>query len=135
MYPADDVPTPRGRASVAKPTRHRASVAPGRVVILLAGRFKGKRAVVLAHLPSGLLLVTGPYAVNGVPLRRVNAAYGIGTSASVDVAGVDVSKFDDAYFRKAEAAKGKAVGDDAAAPAKKVGEHGRGRGWWGGGCG
>ena len=77
------------------------------MVILLAGRFKGKRAVLLKALPSGLLLVTGPYAVNGVPLRRVNAAYVIATSTKVDVAGVDTSKLDDAFFKAAEPAKPK----------------------------
>jgi large subunit ribosomal protein L6e len=60
--------------------------------------------VCLAHLPSGLLLVAGPFSVNGVPLRRVNPAYVIGTSTTVDVAGVDVAKYDDAFFRKAEKA-------------------------------
>lgn len=103
LYPAEDAPKPLPRRSVAAPTKQRASVAPGRVVILLAGRFKGKRAVVVKHLePSGLLLVTGPFAVNGVPLRRVNAAYVIGTSTTVDVSGVDASKLDDATFKAAE---------------------------------
>ena len=102
LYPAEDIRKPLPRRSVAAPTKQRASVAPGRVVILLAGRFKGKRAVVVKHLPSGLLLVTGPFAVNGVPLRRVNSAYVIGTSTTVDVSKVDASKLEDATFKAAE---------------------------------
>jgi len=52
---------------------------------------------------SGLLLVTGPYKINGVPLRRLNQAYVIATSTNVDVSKVDVSKIDDSFFaRKAD---------------------------------
>merc|ERR1712146_826829 len=105
FYPADDVPVkaPSAREAASKGVaKLRKSITPGTVLILLAGRFRGRRAVFLKQLPSGLLLVTGPYAVNGVPLRRVNQAYVIATSTVVDVKKVDCKKYDDAYFGKAK---------------------------------
>ncbi|KAL3677494.1 hypothetical protein R1sor_027442 [Riccia sorocarpa] len=100
FYPADDVKKPLHRNKIVNPPKLRASIAPGSVLILLAGPYKGKRVVFLKQLSSGLLLITGPFKVNGVPLRRVNQAYVIGTSTKLDVSSVDVAKFTDAYFQK-----------------------------------
>lgn len=55
--------------------------------------------VVLKSLASGNLLVTGPYAVNGVPLKRVNPAYVISTSTRVSLDGVNAN-VDDAWFKR-----------------------------------
>lgn len=105
-YPADDVKLPvPSRKHVHKPTKLRSSITPGTVLILLAGSSRGSRVVFLKQLPSGLLLVTGPYSVNRVPLKRVEQAYVIATGTKVDVSGVDVSKFDDEYFKKDKGSK------------------------------
>ena len=56
--------------------------------------------------------VTGPFKVNGVPLRRVNQSYVIATSTKVDIAGLNVEKFDDKYFsKKVEKKKKKGEGE------------------------
>ena len=100
-YPADDVKTIHVRKhKLPNPTKLRKSILPGSVLIVLAGRFKGRRVVFLRQLSSGLLLVTGPYCVNGVPLRRVNQAYVIPTSTQVSLAGLDVASIDDSYLAR-----------------------------------
>jgi len=116
FYPTEDVKTPLYSRKTARPTKVRASLQAGTVAIVLAGPNRGKRVVVLKTLPSGLLLVTGPYKINGVPLRRINPAYVIATSTKVDVAAVKVdAKLNDEYFRRPAAKK---AGDKLFAEAK-----------------
>ena len=71
--------------------------------------------ILLKHLQQGVLLVTGPFKVNGVPLRRVNARYVIATSSKVDLKGLDAKTVEkvseDGYFSKEK--KGEKKGEDA----------------------
>jgi len=94
------------RAHTPRPT-----LTPGTILILLAGRFRGKRVVLLKNLSQGVILVTGPFKVNGVPLRRVNARYVIATSQKIDLSGLDQKKVDEIasekYFAREKADKKK----------------------------
>eukprot|EP01059_Diplonema_ambulator_P011269 TRINITY_DN2122_c2_g1_i1.p2 TRINITY_DN2122_c2_g1~~TRINITY_DN2122_c2_g1_i1.p2 ORF type:complete len:181 (+),score=90.45 TRINITY_DN2122_c2_g1_i1:56-544(+) len=76
-------------------------VKAGTVCILLAGRFRGRRVVLLKKdTKTNTLVVTGPYKVNGVPIRRVDPAYVIATSTKLDVSKLDTSAITDDFFAR-----------------------------------
>ena len=76
-------------------------------MIILSGKYRGKRVVCLKAFKSGLLLVTGPFRLNGVPLKRVNQAFVMATSQKVDISGVNVEKVNEEFFEKEKAVKAK----------------------------
>jgi large subunit ribosomal protein L6e len=110
FYPADDEKTPLNRNFTPGTAKLRSSITPGTVLIVLAGPYKGRRVVFLKQLPSGLLLVTGPYELNGCPLRRMNQAYVIATSTKLDVAAA-VPDVDDSFFKRPKKTR-RAKGED-----------------------
>ena len=99
-YPVSDLKGHFVRKCKAPKKTHISSeFTPGQIVILLSGRFRGRRVVFLKKLESGLLLVTGPYKYNGVPLKRVNPAYVLPTNTKLTIENV-AEKVDDKLFIK-----------------------------------
>ena len=100
-YPVSDLkPHFKRQCKIPKKTHISPELVPGQVLILLSGRFRGRRVVFLKKLPSGLLLVTGPYKYNGVPLKRVNAAYVIPTNTKLKIDEKVAQSVDDKLFLK-----------------------------------
>lgn len=54
-------------------------------------------------MPSGLLLVTGPYSLNQCPLRRISQRYVIATSTRANISKVQLpAHINDDYFKRAD---------------------------------
>ena len=107
-YPVSDLKSHfKRKCKVPKSTHISSPLTPGQVVILLSGRFRGRRVVYLKKLETGLLLVTGPYKYNGVPLKRVNAAYVLPTNTSVKIDGKVAEKINDEFFKRVEISREK----------------------------
>ena len=106
-YPADDEKKHFQRKSKTKkqPPKTRKSLEPGTICIVLAGRFQGRRVIFLKMLESGLGLVTGPYKINGVPLRRMNLVYLLATKTKIALPGKDYESVEDKFFAKPKEAK------------------------------
>jgi large subunit ribosomal protein L6e len=64
--------------------------------------------VFLKQLPTGLLLVSGPYVLNGCPVTRMNQRYVMATKTKLDIKDVKIpERVNDVYFKKTRTPKSK----------------------------
>ncbi|MCO5590886.1 hypothetical protein L7F22_044861 [Adiantum nelumboides] len=85
------------------------------------GHFRLGRELIDSRSRAVSCSLTGPFKVNGVPIRRVNQAYVIATSTKIDVAGVKVDdKINDAYFNREKVAGAKPEASFFADPKNKA---------------
>ena len=102
-YPVSNLKSHFKRQCKAPKASHiSAPLTPGQVVIILSGRFRGRRVVYLKKLESNLLLVTGPYKYNGVPLKRVNAAYVLPTNTKLNINAEIAKNINDKFFDRVD---------------------------------
>ena len=102
-YPVSNLKSYFKRQCKAPKASHiSAPLTPGQVVIILSGRFRGRRVVYLKKLESNLLLVTGPYKYNGVPLKRVNAAYVLPTNTKLNINAEIAKNVNDKFFDRVD---------------------------------
>jgi large subunit ribosomal protein L6e len=107
-YPVSNLKSHFKRQCKAPKASHiSAPLTPGQVVIILSGRFRGRRVVYLKKLESNLLLVTGPYKYNGVPLKRVNAAYVLPTNTKLNINAEIAKNVNDKFFDKVDIERAK----------------------------
>lgn len=113
FYPTETRPSKNKTGRVCHknhPRKFKKGLEPGRVLIILAGKHRGKRVVLLKTLKSGLLLVSGPFKLNGCPLKRMHQKFVIVTRTKIPFDGVKVPKhLNDRYFKskKVTSSKGK----------------------------
>ena len=100
-YKVSDLKSHFKRACKApKKTHVSTELTAGQVVIILSGRFRGRRVIFLKKLENNLILVTGPYKYNGVPLKRVNAAYVLPTNTKIKLDDKVADKIDNKLFNR-----------------------------------
>lgn len=113
FYPTETRPkkSKTGRVThKSHPRKFKKGLEPGRILIILAGKHRGKRVVLLKTLKSGLLLVNGPFKINACPLRRMHQKFVIVTRTKIPFDSVKVPKhINDKYFKakKTVSSKGK----------------------------
>lgn len=70
----------------------------GSILILLGLKFYGKKCVLLRISKRGFLIISGPFAFNGISLRRINRKFASPTAITIDISRLNTSFLGDKYF-------------------------------------
>jgi len=70
----------------------------GTVLILLGLKFQGKKSILLKITKKGFLVISGPFGINGISLRRINPRFAIPTEIKIDLSNLKLGFLNDNYF-------------------------------------
>jgi len=76
------------------------TLTPGTVVMILKGKHSGRKAIFLKQLErTGMILIMGPKRLSGVPLKRIDQCYVIGSQTKLDISDIKIDPIlDDGFF-------------------------------------
>mmetsp|Transcript_29247 Transcript_29247/g.57225 ORF Transcript_29247/g.57225 Transcript_29247/m.57225 type:complete len:203 (+) Transcript_29247:25-633(+) len=81
-----------------KANKSHEKIKKGSVIILLGLKFQGKKAILLKITKKGFFVISGPFSINGIPLRRINPRYALPTEINVDLSNMKLGFINDNYF-------------------------------------
>ncbi|AEA38705.1 60S ribosomal protein L6B (nucleomorph) [Cryptomonas paramecium] len=70
----------------------------GSIVIISFGKLRGKKAIILRTTKCQMFVISGPFSLNGISIRRIKPGHIITTRNRLDVDSVNTRIFDDEYF-------------------------------------
>nr|UXY86672.1 60S ribosomal protein L6B [Cryptomonas paramecium] len=70
----------------------------GSVAIISFGKLRGKKAIILRTTKCRMFVISGPFSLNGISIRRIKYNHLIPTQNRLNISSVDTKIFDDEYF-------------------------------------
>jgi ribosomal protein L14E/L6E/L27E len=77
----------------------------GAVLILLNPKFYGKKSILLNKTNDGFLVISGPYCINGISIKKIHPKYSIFTGLKLNLCKYNFRILTDRYFTLLKIAK------------------------------
>jgi ribosomal protein L14E/L6E/L27E len=71
----------------------------GSIIILLGSKLKGKKSILLKKTREGLFVISGPFCINGISLRRIHPRFVLPTEIKIELNNFNLHFLNDDYFK------------------------------------